>query len=78
MSSNINELEKKLLELSSHERAFLAKQLIRSLDDEEEEDPELEKEWIEEANRRYKSYKTGKNTARNADDVMKEARSKLS
>lgn len=77
MASNINELEKQLLQLSAHERAFLAKQLIQSLDEDVEEDGELEQRWIEEAQRRYDAYKSGKNTAKSADQVMKDARSKL-
>jgi putative addiction module component (TIGR02574 family) len=51
-------LEKEALLLPSHERARLAKYLIRSLD--EEEDLEAEKLWLEEAERRYQEYKEGK------------------
>ncbi len=80
MASKLHELEKQILQLSAHERAFLAKKLIRSLDEGEEEevDPDLEQLWAEEAHRRYEAYKEGKTTARNADQVMKEARSKFS
>ncbi len=77
MASNINDFEKQLLQLSAHERAFLAKQLIQSLDDDVEEEGELEQQWIEEAQRRYDEYQSGKTTAKSADQVIKNARSKL-
>jgi len=58
MALKLKEIEKTALRLSSHERAQLAEHLIHSLD--EEEDPEAEKLWIEEAERRYREYKEGK------------------
>jgi putative addiction module component (TIGR02574 family) len=63
------------LQLSSHERAQLAEHLIHSLD--EEEDPDAERLWVAEAERRYQEYKEGKVVAKPADEVLKEARSKL-
>jgi hypothetical protein len=41
------------------------------------EDPEAERLWVEEAERRYKEYREGKIKAKPADLVYKEARSKL-
>ena len=75
MLSNIQEIEEKALNLSSHERALLAEHLIRSL--EGEEDAEVERLWIEEAERRYKEYKEGRVKAKPAELVFKEAYSKL-
>jgi len=75
MLSKIKEIEEKALRLPSRERAQLAEHLISSLD--EEEDPEAEKLWIEEAERRYREYKGGKVKAKLSDLVFKEARSKL-
>jgi len=75
MPSKIKELEKEALRLPSHERARLAEHLIGSLD--EEEDPEAERLWVEEAERRYQEYKKGKVSARPAKTVFKEARSKF-
>jgi len=75
MRSKIKGIEEEALKLPSHERAQLAEQLISSLD--EEEDPEAERLWIEEAERRYKEYREGKVKAKPADLVFKEARSKL-
>ena len=74
MSLKVKEIEEEALRLPSHERAQLAERLIHSLD---EEDPEAEKLWIEEAERRYQAYKEGKVKAKSADLVFKEARSKF-
>gem|GEM_PF-1262638 len=52
----------------------LAERLIHSLD---KEDPEAEKLWIEEAERRYRADKEGKVKTKSADLVFKEARSKF-
>lgn len=75
MPSKIQEIENEVLSLPPHERAIIAEHIIRSLDD--EEDPEVERLWIAEAERRYKEYKEGKVKARPAATVFKEARSKL-
>lgn len=75
MSSKIQEIENEVLSLPPQERAIIAEHIIRSLDD--EEDPEVERLWIAEAERRYKEYKEGKVKARPAPLVFKEARSKL-
>jgi putative addiction module component (TIGR02574 family) len=76
MLSDIQEIEKKALKLSPHERAILAEHLINSLDD--KEDAEAEQLWIKEAERRYREYKEGKVKAKPAGQVFKEAFSKLS
>ena len=75
MPSKIQEIENEVLSLPPQERAIIAEHIIRSLDD--EEDPEVERLWIAEAERRYKEYKEGKVKARPASIVFKEARSKL-
>lgn len=75
MPLKVKEIEKEAILLPSHERAQLAEYLIKSLD--EEEDPEAEKLWVEEAERRYQEYKEGKIKAKPAELVFKEARSKL-
>jgi putative addiction module component (TIGR02574 family) len=75
MSLKVKKIEEEALQLSSHERAQLAEHLINSLD--EEEDPEAERLWLEEAERRYQEYKQGKIKAKPAESVFKEARSKL-
>jgi len=75
VSSELKEIEENALQLSPHDRAQLAEYLIHSLDD--EEDPNAEKQWIEEAERRYREYKEGTVKAKPAEAVFKEARSKL-
>ncbi|MBI4699082.1 MAG: addiction module protein [Nitrospirae bacterium] len=75
MASKLKEIEENALKLSPHDRAQLAEYLIHSLD--EEEDPEAERLWIEEAERRYQEYKEGKVKGKPATLVFKEARSKF-
>lgn len=75
MSLKVKEIEKEALRLDTRERALLAEHLISSLDT--EEDPEAERLWIEEAERRYKEYKEGRVKAKPADMVLKEARAKF-
>ena len=66
---------KEALRLSSHERALLAEHLIGSL--ETDTDPDAERHWIEEAERRYAEYKAGRVKAIAADQVFRDARAKL-
>jgi putative addiction module component (TIGR02574 family) len=73
--SNIEKIKDDLLHLPYNERAFLAEKLLDSLD--EEEDPEAEKFWIEEVERRYKEYKEGKVKLIPAEAVFDEVRSQL-
>lgn len=75
MPSKIKDIEKEALRLPLRKRAQLAEHLISSLD--EEEDPEAERLWIEEAERRYQEYKQGKVKVKPSAIVFKEARSKL-
>ena len=75
MPLSVKEIEGEALQLSPHERAQLAEHLIHSLN--EEEDPDAERLWIEEAERRYREYKEGRVKAKPAEAVFKEARSKL-
>jgi putative addiction module component (TIGR02574 family) len=75
VSVRIARIEEEVFRLPFRERALLAEHLISSLD--EEEDPEAERLWIEEAERRYKEYKKGKVKAKPAEVVFKEARAKL-
>ncbi len=75
MPLKVKEIEEQALCLSLHERAQLAEHLINSLDT--EEDPEAERLWIEEAERRYKEYKEGKVRTKPAEVVFEDARSKF-
>ena len=76
MTSNINELGKKALELSNHDRALLIRKLLESL--EEGEDIENAEElWIDEAKRRYNDYKQGKISEKPSKQVLEHAISNL-
>ncbi|TFG12598.1 MAG: addiction module antitoxin RelB [Promethearchaeota archaeon] len=76
MTSNINEIGKKALELSPHERALLIRQLLESLEEGEEEE-NAEKLWINEVKNRYTQYKQGKTSAKPANQVLKDAKKNL-
>ncbi|MBY9006865.1 MAG: addiction module protein [Candidatus Lokiarchaeota archaeon] len=76
MTSDINEIGKKALGLSSRDRALLIRQLLESLEEGEEED-KAEELWIEETKLRYDLYKQGKTSERPANQVLKNAKSKL-
>ncbi len=75
MVSKMKEIEKQALQLSVNERAQLIESLMRSLDG--EEDPDAERAWIEEAKRRHREIQLGEVTGKPADQVFKEARSRL-
>ena len=76
MTSNINEIEKKALELSNHDRALLIRQLLESLDDGDEEE-NAEELWLKEVERRYNRYKQGKTSEKSANQVLQNAKNKL-
>ena len=75
MSPQLKDIETEALRLTLKERAQLAQRLLASLD--EADTAELERLWLEEAERRYKAYKQGKMTARPMDDVLQEIAEKL-
>jgi putative addiction module component (TIGR02574 family) len=75
MPMKIKEIEEEALRLSSHERALLVEHLIGSL--EPDDDPDAERAWIVEAERRYQEYKAGKVKTIPAEQVFKNARTKL-
>ena len=75
MPMKVKELEEEALRLSSHERALLVEHLIGSL--EPDDDPDAERSWIEEAERRYQDFKAGRVKTIPADQVFKNARTKL-
>ncbi|MEW6363553.1 MAG: addiction module protein [Acidobacteriota bacterium] len=75
MASRMQEIEEEALQLPADQRASLAERLISSLD--QEEDPEAERLWIEEAERRYRDYSAGKVVARLAESVLRDVRGRL-
>jgi putative addiction module component (TIGR02574 family) len=75
MSMPARELESKALRLSRRERARLAQRLISSLD--QEVDADVEKLWLEEAERRLGELKSGKVAGVPVEKVVRKARSAL-
>ena len=59
-------LEAEILKLPRDVRAQLAERLLSSLD----EDSDIEKAWIEEADRRYKAIQNGEESVSPANEVM--------
>ena len=72
MKSNLAQCEELAFKLPVNERAVLAEQLIRSLDDISDE--ELEQVWLEEADRRYQAYKSGAISSKSSEEVFRDAR----
>ena len=72
----LKELESEALKLNPNARAKLATKLLSSL--EVLSDAEIERLWNEEALRRNEELEKGKATARPAQVVLRDARSRLS
>jgi putative addiction module component (TIGR02574 family) len=76
MSTQFEEIQRQVTNLSSNEKAVLARQLIEELD--QTTDPDVEQLWVVEAQRRYESYLNGEIEASPGDEVMNRARARLS
>lgn len=66
MTTTLKELAEAVVKLPADERAFLAEELLASLDD-----AELEKSWAEEAKRRRDEVRSGRVKPIEADDVYR-------
>ena len=75
MADPVRRLESEVLKLSPKARARLAERLISSLDD--HSDPDSERLWLEEAERRLDELLSGKVAGIPADEVFRKARSTL-
>ena len=75
MNVDLKKIEEEAFSLSSRDRARLAMNLIKSLDN--HDDADVEELWLQEAERRYREYREGKLQARSADDVFRDAFSKV-
>ena len=75
MSPQRMEFEAQALKLPPTDRAALAERLIASLDN--LNDRQNEQLWIDEADRRYREYKSGKITARAAEEVLRDVRNAI-
>ena len=76
MRQNLEQIEAGILELPEEARARLAKSLLLSLGENEEEE-DVEGLWAEEAERRYLEIERGAVTPIPSEDVLREARSRL-
>jgi len=75
MARTVEELEREIRSLSDDERIHLLRDLVADLDG--ECDPEVEKAWLEEAQRRFHELKEGIVEGISAEDVFKNARDRL-
>jgi hypothetical protein len=71
----IEQVETEALKLEPQARTRLAQKLLRSLDDLSEK--EIEQLWAEEAVRRDAEIDSGAASLRDAEDVFRDARSRL-
>ena len=71
----IEQVETEALKLDPQARAKLAEKLLRSLDDLSEED--IEQLWAEEAVRRDAGIDSGEASMREAEEVFRDARSRI-
>lgn len=72
----VEQVETEALKLDPQARARLAEKLLRSLDDLSDQD--IQQLWAEEAVRRDAELDSGAATMRDAEDVFRDARSRLS
>ena len=75
MSSQLEEIQRRIVTLPAKDKAALARQLIEELD--ESSDPGAEQLWLAEATRRYEAYQRGEISSRDGDEVMRRARERL-
>jgi putative addiction module component (TIGR02574 family) len=75
MSSPAREVESRALRLPRRERARLAQRLISSLD--QEANPDVDKLWLQEAERRLRELKSARVPGIPAEKVLRKARSAL-
>ncbi len=75
MSLSIGELTSQALTLSSDERALLAGQLWQSIA--EFSDTDIERAWLDIAEKRWKEIEQGNVQCIRADETMRRARAKL-
>jgi putative addiction module component (TIGR02574 family) len=76
METKFNEVSTAALQLSIEERAELAGRLLLSLD--EPSESELERLWLEEAERRLKEFREGRVRGIPADEVFRRAMDDIS
>jgi putative addiction module component (TIGR02574 family) len=75
MARTVEEIEREIRSLSDDERMRLLRDLVADLDG--NPDSEVEKAWLEEAQRRLQELRQGVVEAVSADEVFKSARDRL-
>lgn len=75
MLTELKEIERKALTLPVPEREVLIKNLVYSLQDSPLS--EIDEAWIQEAERRYENYKSGKTKGISGDQIFAEIRREL-
>lgn len=75
MPDSTNDLKQQILALPANQRAELIRDLIDSLD--AVDDGDVDSQWIEEAERRYKEYRDGKLKARPAEEALQSAKNHI-
>lgn len=75
MDATLENVEKEAFSLTAADRARLAMDLIKSLDN--HDDADAEELWLPEAERRYLEYRKGNLSTRPAEDVFRDAFAKL-
>ena len=75
MAKTIEDIENEIRSLSADDRMHLLRDLIADLDGSMDED--VEKAWLEEAERRYKELKEGEVELVPAEEVFTQARARL-
>jgi putative addiction module component (TIGR02574 family) len=75
MARDLRELEEELAQLTTQEKAAVARSLIDALDEKWDED--VERCWMEEAERRYAAYRRGEVKTSLASDVFSRIRERL-
>ncbi|TKJ37986.1 addiction module antitoxin RelB [candidate division LCP-89 bacterium B3_LCP] len=75
MARTLSQIENDALGLPPKDRAKLIEQLISTLDTGEDED--VEELWLDEAEKRYDAYRSGKVKAKPSDRVFASVRDRL-
>jgi len=75
MATELEQCEQYAKKLPLQERAVLIRRLIEGLDELDEQN--LEQLWVQEAARRFNEFKAGNIEARPAENVFRDARTRL-
>jgi putative addiction module component (TIGR02574 family) len=75
MARTLSEIESEAMLLSRQERAMLVERLLTTLD--VGEDVDAEELWLQEAERRYQEYRTGRIMSKPAAQVFEDAKKRL-